>query len=314
MQVTKGAQVRRGGEAIAAGGARARRRSRASLTPYLYLAPMVLMVCAFLLYPAADTLWLSFTNWDGLHVAQFVALGNYLSLPSDPAFVGSIVNTVIWVVGLMVFQVLLGLLLAVAVNASPLAELFKRILYVPATISGGAIGVIWYFVFDPSQGILSTTLRGLHLGFLTREWLGTPPYNTMAMIVAAIWQGLGPVIILYLVGLQSIPRDPLEAAQVDGAGAWRLFRYVTLPLLRPMTVVVVGINLINSFKVFDIIWVMTQGGPYRSSETLAVTMYRDTFVSFQLGYGSSVAMVLTLVVFVVSIPYIRSMFRRVEVQ
>ncbi|MGH7912248.1 MAG: carbohydrate ABC transporter permease, partial [Candidatus Dormibacteraceae bacterium] len=222
-------------------------------------------------------------------------------------------NTLYWVLGTLVLQVGLGLLLAVGLNATVLPELFKRVLYVPATISGSATAVIWYFVFTPNQGILNSFLRAIDLGFLAKEWLTTPPLTTFAMIVAATWQGLGPAMILFLVGLQNIPRDPLEAAQVDGAGAIRLFRHITLPLLRPMTVVVVGISLINSFKVFDIIWVMTQGGPYRSSETLAVTMYVDSFVDFRLGYGASVAVVLAIIVYIVSIPYIRVMFARSEV-
>jgi multiple sugar transport system permease protein len=113
-----------------------------------------------------------------------------------------------------------------------------------------------------------------------------------------------------LVGLQNIPREPLEAAMLDGANPVRLFWHITLPLLRPMLTIVVGIALINSFKVFDLIWVMTQGGPYRSSETLAVTMYRESFVSFQLGYGAAIAIVLVVIVMVVSIPYLRTMFRK----
>lgn len=303
-------------EMTAAGGVRERsvRRFRlGSVTPYLYLVPMVVMVGVFLLYPALDTVWLSFTNWDGLDPARFVGLLNYHNLPADPAFLGSALNTLYWVVGTLVVQVGLGLLLAVGLNATLLPEVFKRILYVPATISGSATAVIWYFVFTPNQGILNSFLRGVHLGGLAQQWLTTPPLNTFAMIVAATWQGLGPIMILFLVGLQNIPRDPLEAAQVDGAGAFRLFRYVTLPLLRPMTVVVVGISLINSFKVFDLVWVMTQGGPYRSSETLAVTMYVDSFVNFRLGYGASVAVILTLIVYIVSIPYIRAMLARSEV-
>ena len=133
------------------------------------------------------------------------------------------------------------------------------------------------------------------------------------MIFAAMWQGLGPAMILFLVGLQNLPREPIEAARVDGAEGFRLFWHITLPLLRPMTAVVVAITMINNFKVFDLIWVMTQGGPYRSSETLAVTMYRESFVSFSVGYGASVAVVLTIVVTVLSVFYLRSMFRRVEV-
>jgi multiple sugar transport system permease protein len=119
-------------------------------------------------------------------------------------------------------------------------------------------------------------------------------------------------MVLFLVGLQNIPREPIEAALVDGAGRFSLFWHVTLPLLRPITAVVVGISLINSFKVFDLIWVMTQGGPYRSSETLAVTMYRESFVSFHVGYGAAVAVVLTAIVWVVAVFYLRAMFRRVE--
>ena len=289
------------------------RRLLATATPYLYLAPMVVLVGVFLLYPAADTIWLSFNNWNGIQAAQFVGIANFLKLGTDPAFVTACLNTVYWVVGLMLLQVVLGLALALLLNASPLGELYKRILYLPAAISGAAIGVIWYAIFNNEQGLVNSSLRFFHVDVLAHAWLTTPPLNTFAMVVAAVWQGLGPAIVLFLVGLQNIPRDPLEAGKVDGANGWQLFRHVTLPLLRPMTVVVVGINLINSFKVFDIIWVMTQGGPYRSSETLAVTMYRDAFVSFQFGYGASVAFVLTVIVFVVSIFYIRGMFQRLEV-
>jgi ABC-type sugar transport system permease subunit len=289
------------------------RRLAPAVAPYLYLAPMVLLVGVFLLYPAAETVWLSFTNWNGIHPPTFTGLDNYIRLGTDPAFITAFLNTVYWVAGLIVFQVVLGLALAVLLNASPLAELYKRVLYLPAAISGAAIGVIWYAVFNNQQGILNAALRFFSLGGLAHPWLTTPPLNTFAMVVAAVWQGLGPTIILFLVGLHNIPRDPLEAAQVDGANPWRQFWHITLPLLRPMTVVVVGINLINSFKVFDIIWTMTQGGPYRSSETLAVTMYRDSFVSFQFGYGASVAMVLTVIVFAVAVFYIRAMFQRLEV-
>jgi multiple sugar transport system permease protein len=132
------------------------------------------------------------------------------------------------------------------------------------------------------------------------------------MIVAATWQGLGPNMLLFLVGLQNLPREPLEAGMLDGAGPIRLFWHITVPLLRPMLTIVAGIALINSFKVFDLIWVMTQGGPYRSSETLALTMYHESFVSFQLGYGAAIAIVLTAIVMVLSIFYLRTMFSRDE--
>ena len=289
---------------------RARRWRPILLVRYLYLLPMVVLVGAFLLYPAADTFWISFTNWNGLNNAAFIGLENYAHLFSDPVFTTSFVNTLLWVVGVLMLQVALGLLMAIVLSNIWGGTLLKTIFYLPATISAAATGVIWYFMFDPNEGVLNTFLRLIHFGALAQDWLATPPLNTWAMIVAATWQGLGPTMMLFLVGLQNIPKDAVEAALIDGAGGARLFRYITLPLLRPMATIVVGIALINSFKVFDLIWVMTQGGPYRSSETLAVTMYRAAFVSFQLGYGASVAIVLSVIVLAISVFYLRAMFRK----
>ena len=283
------------------------------LVAYLYLLPMVALVGVFLLYPAADTVWTSLTDSTGLGTAKFVGLDNYVNLVKDSAFKTSFVNTLYWVAGVLVLQVGLGLLIALVLSSTAFGRVLKGVFYLPATISAAATGVIWFFVFSPDQGILNSFLRLIGLGGLAHSWLvANPPLNSWAMIGAFTWQGLGPTMMLFLVGLQSIPREPIEAALVDGATGFRLFWHVTLPLLRPMTAVVVGISLINSFKVFDLIWVMTQGGPYRSSETLAVTMYRESFVSFHVGYGAAVAVLLTAIVFVVSIFYLRAMFRRVD--
>jgi ABC-type sugar transport system permease subunit len=283
------------------------------LIAYLYLVPMVVLVGVFLLYPAADTVWTSLTDSTGLGSAHFIGVDNYVNLIHDSAFKTSFVNTLYWVGGVLLLQVGLGLLMALVLSSTALGKALKGIFYLPATISAAATGVIWFFVFSPDQGILNSSLRVVGLGGLTHTWLtADPPLNTWAMIVAFTWQGLGPTMLLFLIGLQSIPREPIEAALVDGATGFRLFWHITLPLLRPMTAVVVGISLINSFKVFDIIWAMTQGGPYRSSETLAVTMYRESFVSFHVGYGASVAVLLTLIVLVLSIFYLRAMFRRTE--
>jgi multiple sugar transport system permease protein len=133
--------------------------------------------------------------------------------------------------------------------------------------------------------------------------------NTWAMIVASTWQSVGVCVLLFLIGLLVIPHDPIEAARLDGAEGWRLFRDMTFPLLRPMTIVVVGISLVNSLKTFDVIWVMTQGGPYRSSETLAVTMYRETFLLFRHGYGSAIAVLLSAIVLAVSWIYLSRTLR-----
>ena len=161
-------------------------------------------------------------------------------------------------------------------------------------------------------GTINQMLRVVGLGSFARPWLMEPPWNTIAMLVAFTWQTTGTNMTLFLVGLQAIPTDPVEAAKLDGANSFQTFRYIILPLLRPITTVVITIAVVNSFKVFDLIWIMTLGGPYRSSETLAVTMYRESFISFRLGYGAAIANFLSLIVIIFSIIYLRSIFRREE--
>lgn len=303
--------TRKDGRVPSSGGRRRRRLRR--LTPYLYLLPMIVLVGIFLVYPAVKTIWVAFTDATGTSAGGFVGIDNFTRLVEDPAFRTSVRNTVYWVIGALVLQVGLGLALALLLSNMAAGNWLKRLFYLPATLSGAAVGVIWFYVFNPDQGLLTAFLDFVGLESLTTRWLADPPINTFAMIFAATWQGLGPAMILFLVGLQNLPREPIEAARVDGARSFRLFWHVTLPLLRPMTAVVVAITLINNFKVFDLIWVMTQGGPYRSSETLAVSMYRESFVTFSVGYGASIAVVLTLIVMILSVFYLRSMFRRVEV-
>lgn len=277
--------------------------------PYLYLLPALLFVGIFLLYPAVFTFIVSFTNWDGLNSPQFIGLQNYVMLIRERAFLTSAANTVAWVVATLALPVLLGLLLAVFINRIPVQGLFKSVFYLPYAISATSVAVIWTYMLSPS-GIFNQFLALLGIEGVARNWLIMPPLNTLAMIIAYTWQTTGTNMILFLVGLQGIPVDPVEAAKLDGASGWQTFRYIIFPLLRPITTVVVTIAVVNSFKVFDLIWVMTKGGPYRSSETLAVTMYRESFVSFRLGFGAGVANLLSVIVIIFSVVYLRSIFRR----
>src|SRR6478752_6729229 len=172
------------------------------LTPYLYLAPMVALVGVFLLYPAVDTVWTSLTDSTGIGKAHFIGIDNYTALFKDPAFTTSFVNTLYWVAGVLVLQVGLGLALALILSSTTLARVLKGVFYLPAAISAAAVGVIWYFVFNPDQGLLNSSLRLFGLGGLAQSWLVNPPTNTFAMIVAFTWQGLGPTMLLFLIGLQ----------------------------------------------------------------------------------------------------------------
>ncbi|GAA4696682.1 permease [Phytohabitans rumicis] len=260
---------------------------------------MVLLYAPFLY-----TVVLSFTEYDGLTSPQWVGVDNFVRFFDDPALSTSVRNTLMWVVGTTVFPVGLGLLVAVLSFGIKGGTWLRLPFMLPYALSGAGLGVIWGFILQ-SGGAANDILSALHLPGAGTSFLQEQPWNTISMIVAWTWQQTGVNALFFLVGLQSIPKEPLEAARLDGASGWRLFRHVTWPLLAPLTTVVVGLALVTGLKTFDIVWVTTQGGPGRNSETLAVTMYRDAFVAGEYGYGSAVALVLTLTTGAITLAYMR---------
>ncbi|MFQ5868043.1 MAG: carbohydrate ABC transporter permease [bacterium] len=281
-----------------------------SKSVYLFLAPALVMVVVFLLFPMVYTLSVSFTRWDGLSPPKFNGFENYIDLFGSRAFLVSLKNTFIWVIFTLLLPVGLGLLIAWGVSNIKLAGLFKAVFYIPLTLSAVTTGLIWVWMYGPQLGVLNNLFRALHLDFLAHSWLTEVPLNTYSMIFAWAWRTTGSNMIMFLIGLQALPKEPIEASQLDGFSKWQTFIYVIVPMLRSMTTVVVAMALINSFNIFDIIYVMTNGGPYRSSETLAVTMYRESFVLFHMGYGAAVAVVLSIMVLLVSAFYVREMTKR----
>lgn len=284
-------------------------RLSAAVNPYLYVAPALLLVVALLLYPVAYTVAISFTDWNLVAAPRFVGFEKYRSVALDPAFRRSFENTLLWTGGTLILPVLGGLLLAVGMERVPAQRLWKVAIYLPHVLAATVVGVVWNYIYL-NEGVLNQALQHLGLGSLARPWLAFSPTNTYAMIVASTWRALGPAMVLFLVGLQMIPADVVEAAMLDGASALRLLRDVKLPLLKPITAVVVLLSVANSFTTFDLVWVMTQGGPYRSSETLAVTMYRQAFVTWDLGYAAALAVILSAIVLIFSVGYLWLVFRR----
>jgi ABC-type sugar transport system permease subunit len=258
----------------------------------IYVLPAALLTSAFFLSSIIYTFMLSFTNYNGLKKAQWVGLSNYKEIFTDPTYLTSLKNTLLWVVLSLIIPVGLGLLLSVILQRVKGQQFFKNIFYMPYAMSLTVVGVIWVFLF--SRTGINFVLTHIGLESWTKDWLLTTPYNTFAMIIASVWQGTGTNMLLFLIGLGSLPKDPFEAASIDGATRFRMFWSITLPLLNPITIVVLGMSLVNSFKIFDIIWVMTMGGPYRSSETLAVTMYRESFMLFHFGQGAAISIMLTI--------------------
>ncbi|MET7327404.1 sugar ABC transporter permease [Nonomuraea sp. NPDC005650] len=265
---------------------------------YGYVAPAVLLVAGLLYAPFLWTAYLSFTRYDGLEPAQWIGVHNFGKLFDDPALLTSIRNTLFWVVGTMVLPVGLGLLVAVLSYDIKGGVWFRVPFLLPYALSGAGLAMVWSPIL--SHDGIANQLLGVDTAFLQDA-----PVNTLAMLLVWTWQQLGVNMLLFVVGLQSIPKEPIEAARLDGAGGWRLFRFVIWPLMRPLTAVVVGLALVASLKTFDIVWVLTQGGPGRNSETLAVTMYKETFVASDYGYGSAVAVMLTVVTGLASYLYLK---------
>jgi ABC-type sugar transport system permease subunit len=282
------------------------------LTAYLYLVPALAFVGFFLLAPMVRTFFYSFTDYRGLVSFHRVGLENYVTFLNDPAFLRSFINTLVWVVATLAFPVLGGLLLAVIVRGVALEELYKSVIFLPLTISFVTTGIIWGWMFSSQLGVINRLLEAVGLAWLRQSWLAQYPLNTFAMIVAWTWQSTGLNMVLFLMGLTTMATEPLEAAMIDGASPSTVFLRVVLPMLRPITTVVVGIALINSFKVFDLIYVMTNGGPARRSEVLAVTMFRESFTQFRMGYGAAISIVLAVLVLLVSTLYVRQMALKEE--
>ena len=268
-----------------------------------FIAPGVLLVSVLLYLPLLWTVFLSFTNYNGLGDPTWAGLSNYQTMFEDPDFLNSVFNTLLWVVGTLIIPVGLGLGLALLTFNLRGGVWLRLPFLIPYAISGIGVGLIWSFVLQ-SNGALDQALHFFGIAH-TPRWLLDAPLNTIVMIVAAAWQGVGVNALLFTIGLQSIPKEPLEAARLDGARGFRLFGSILWPMLRPLTTVVIGLSIVASLKTFDIVLGMTKGGPGRVSETLALTMYNDTFVNSQYGLGSAIAVFLTVVTLLASILYLR---------
>jgi raffinose/stachyose/melibiose transport system permease protein len=282
------------------------------LTPYLFIAPALFFYCGFVVYPMLNSLAISFTDWDGLsQVSKFVGFDNYRKIFSDPVAVLALKNNLLWTLVMLTVPTVLGLLLALGLNRKFRgATMFRSFFYAPSILPLVGVAGLWAWMFDPTLGLVNTTLHKIGLGAFAHQWLGDPNTALFAVMVAAIWHGVGFPMVLYLAGLQGIPHEQYEAARIDGARPWRQFRHITMPWLAETHIIVVTLLIISSFKVFDMIYSMTYGGPGQTTQVLASWMYFQTFQFYHAGYGSALTWMIALILIVVTIPYIRIMSRR----
>lgn len=270
---------------------RPRARTAERRTAYLFLAPSLFALLLFLVLPIFVIVWLSFHDWDLLGPVRFVGLGNYEWLFGSETAWRSLGITALFVLLVIPVQTVLGLFAAIMLNRGLPGSGFFRVLFVvPWICAPLALGLVWRWIFQYSDGVLNTLL-GVRIPWLTDPSLALP-----AVATVTIWQNVGYVTLFFLAGLQAIDRDLLDAAALDGAGAWRRLWSITLPLLRPTTFFVLATGIISSFQVFDTAYSLTpNGGPQGSTDVVAGRIYYEAFKSFSLGHASVMALVLFLV-------------------
>ncbi|GHV80575.1 sugar ABC transporter permease [Spirochaetia bacterium] len=272
---------------------------------YVFAFPAVFAVTFMFVVPMFQNIYLSFFESDGLSPMRFTGFGNYLAMFRDANFLRSISNSLLWVVFTIIFSVGAGLLIAVFVNGIRGETIFKSIFFIPLAISFVSVGAIWWYMYSKEYGVLNQLLT--LFGAKTKiDWLYKIPLNNISLLVAWGWQQLGGNMVMFLMGLTSIPREQIEASRIDGCSKWQTFVHVTFPMLKPITTVVVGMAIVNSFKAFDLIYIMTRGGPVRSSETLAVNMFVESFQRNHQGFGAAIGVFLTLLILPITIIYMRA--------
>lgn len=271
-------------------------RTRERLAGYGLVLPDLLGVAAFVVLPIGAAFAMSFTEWTGLSPARFVGLSNFQTLLSDPLFIRSLGTTSALCLAYVAGVYVLSLGLALLVNARLTASGFFRSAYfIPAMISPAVAAIVWSFIFGEREGILNMAL--VALGLPAARWLGSPDLALVSIAIVAVWQATAYAMIIQLAGLQDIPREYYEAAQVDGADGWTRFRRITLPLLKPTTAFIVVTATIDGFQLFDIIYVMTNGGPARATTTTVFYIYQSAFEYLKIGYASAMAIVLFAIIF-----------------
>ena len=275
-----------------------------------FLSPPLIVFSIFVLIPLINSFYYSFTNWNGFNSEyDFVGLENYTRIASDNLFQNSIFNTVIWLISAILIPTILGLLLALLIDSQVRgSNFFKSIFYLPICLSAVVVGQIWIWIYQQEWGLLNIIINLFRENSFEYAWLSKPETSLYSVIIAWSWQQTALSMVIYLAGLTSIPKNLLEASQIEGANIFQRTFFIVIALLIPATIIVVALSMINSLKGFDILYIMTQGGPFHSSDTLAMHMYNESFRKYRMGYGSAISVVL----FFIAVTIIGIYFRQLK--
>ena len=275
---------------------------------YLFILPALLLYAIFFIYPFANAMYLSLTDWNGVDLQKtFVGLNNYIRMVKDKLMWLALSRNAIWVIIGTVVPIAIALILSVLLGGRKTKgrSFFRTVYFMPVVLSLVVVGIIWGWVYNPVFGMLNRVLEVIGLGSLSRGWLGDPKLAIYMVLIAAIWSYLGFCVVILLAGLQNVKVELYDAAKCDGANSWQQLIHVTIPQLYHVLTMIGVYSMINGFHVFDIVFVMTRGGPANSTEVIATYTYKQGFQLNSLGYGSALGMVLAVLSLIVSYIFLK---------
>lgn len=278
-----------------------KKRNKQNVISYTFLTPALVLFILFSIIPIVYSLYLSLIKWDGFSMnKKFIGLRNYSDILRNTEFYNSLYITIIYTILVTIGSIIIALFLANILNKGlKFTTFFRTVYFIPVITATSAAGIVWKYMLDPSQGIVNKFLNFIHLHSVS--WLTNPFWVLISISIVGIWKRIGYNMIIYLAAMQSISPSLYESADIDGATSFRKFKSITVPLLKPTTLLLVIMCFIDSFQVFDIVYVMTNGGPMGASDVLGLYMYREGFASSNIGYASAVGWVIFLFVFIATI-------------
>ncbi len=284
------------------------KRNEIAVTPWLFLAPAIFFFLFYVIFPIFQSFNISLYDWDGLGEARFVGLGNYQELMDDSAFEVSLWNNLKWLV-LYLLAIPAGLFIALLLNQTVTGiRLYKSLFFFPFVISQVVVGLVFTWFYDPTFGLLNAFLGVFGLGPV--NVLGDPTLATYGIIAAGLWPQTAYCMILYLTGLNAVDPEQVEAARLDGAKGWKMLWYVIVPQLKPATFIAFVVTIIGALRSFDLISIMTNGGPFGQTRVLSFYMFEKALseYGFRMGYGAAIAVVLFLIMLVFIAYFLWSMY------
>lgn len=277
-----------------------RRRRSPKLTPYVFIGPAAVLFAAFSLIPIIIAITLSFQDTQTLGEGQWVGLDNFQQMGSDMLFRTALVNTLVFTVGTVPTSMAIGLGLAVALNRPLFGRgVLRAMFFVPMVAAGVVVGVVMSWIFNTDYGVANNALQMIGLDRV--PWLTSPNLAMFTLIVVVVWTRIGFCMVIYLGALQSIPQEVKEAAAIDGANRWARFRSITFPMLRPTTSILLILNVVFSLQAFDVIYVMTGGGPGFSTTVLIQYVFRSAFQDGEMGYAAALGLVLAAILLAITL-------------